>query len=109
MSNEEHEQFRRAILKQRNKADIKRLGLPGMSHRAVAVELRRAVRRMEVRDRILKLWEEQRRAAQQPEEGTDRARQIARKVLDALKSGGEMKARAQHYLGCPQETEFKIR
>ena len=60
MSSEEHEQFRRAILKQRAIDETRRLGLPilrtGMSHNAVAVELRRAVRRLEVRERTLKAW-----------------------------------------------------
>ena len=69
MSFEDHQQFARAVLKERDIDEIRRLGLPvlrpGMSHNAVAVELRRAVRRMEVRQRILKAWDEERQATRQ--------------------------------------------
>lgn len=103
MSSEEHDQFRRAILKQRDIDEIRRLGLPylraGMSHNAAAVELRRAVRRMEVRERTLKAWEEERHAMQPPQPPTiDTIEKAARAVLFALDQGGEQRQRAERFL-----------
>ena len=104
---------RRAILKQREKAEIKRLGLPylepGMSHNAVAVQLKRATRSMEVRQRILNAWEEEKRALQQAPPSTidtvDKAARAERflktkahplvkqKVLELAGATSEFKAR----------------
>ena len=102
MSFEDHEQFRRAVLKQRDIDELRRLGLPvlrpGMSHNAVAVELRRAVRRMEVRERILKAWEEEQQATRQDMDEGDPAEGAARALLAALESGGEQKQRAEQFL-----------
>ena len=102
MSFEEHEQFRRAVLEQREIDEIRRLGLPvlrpGMSHNAAAVELRRAVRRMEVRQRILKAWTEERQATRQGADERDPAEGAARALLAALDSGGEQKQRAEAFL-----------
>ena len=102
MSFEDHEQFRRAVLKQREIDEIRRRGLPvlraGMSHNAVAVELRRAVRRMEVRERVLKAWEEERQAARQDVDDRDPAEGAARALLAALESGGDQKQRAEAFL-----------
>ena len=103
MSFEDHEQFRRAVLKQRDIDEIRRLGLPvlrpGMSHNAAAVELRRAVRRMEVRQRILQAWDEERHATRQSADEGDPAEGAARALIAALESGGEQKQRAE-----PRET-----
>ena len=102
MSFEDHEQFRRAVLKQHDIDEIRRLGLPvlrhGMSHNAVAVELRRAVRRMEVRQRILKAWDEERQATRQDADDRDPAEGAARALIAALESGGDQKQRAEAFL-----------
>ncbi len=101
MSADEHEQFRKAVLKQREIDAIKDAGLPylraGMSHNAVAVELRRARNRAQVRERMLKASEEEKRALQhqQPDDPAERA---ARAVLAALDSGEEQKRRAEAFL-----------
>lgn len=101
MSNAEHEKFRQEVLEQREIEAIECLGLPflkaGMSDRAVSVQLKRAARRAEVRERLLKAWEEEKRAAQQPEP-TDPAEGAARALLAALDSGGEQKQRAEQFL-----------
>ena len=95
--------MRREILKQRKKDEIKRLGLPllvpGMSHNAVAVELRRWRRRTDVRERILKAWEEEKRTMQQePLPTIDTVEKCARAVLLALDQGGEQRERAEQFL-----------
>ena len=97
---EDPEPMHREILEQREKDEIKRLGLPflvpGMSHNAVAVELRRWRRRTEVRERILKAWEEEKRAMQQePPPTIDTVEKAARAVLD---QGGEQRERAERFL-----------
>lgn len=101
--NGSEEQFRKATLKQRDIDEIKRLGLPylraGMSHNAAAVELRRAVKRMEVRQNILKAWDEEKRARQQSQPPTiDTAEKAARAVLHALDQGGDQRERAERFL-----------
>ena len=102
MSFEEHQQFARAVLKQREINEIRRLGLPvlrpGMSHNAAAVELRRAVRRMEVRQRVLKAWEEEQQTTRQGADERDPAEGAARALLAALESGGDQKQRAEAFL-----------
>ena len=99
MSIEEHEKYARQVLKQREIDEIKRLGLPylkaGMSHRAVQVQLKRAQRSAEVRQRILKADAEA--AAQRPEP-TDPAERAARAIFAALDSGGDQKRRAEEFL-----------
>ena len=100
MSFEDYEQFRHAILKQREIEAIRREGLPhlrpGMSHRAAAVELRRAVRRRQVKERVLKAQEEERRAARYSADDTTEA--TVRALLAALEGGGEGKRRAEEFL-----------
>ena len=102
MSYEEHQQFAREVLKEREMDAIRRLGLPvlraGMSHNAVAVELRRAVRRMEVRQRILQAWDEERQALRQGMDDRDPAEGAARALLAAIESGGDQKQRAEAFL-----------
>ena len=104
MSFEDHEQFRRAVLKQRAIDEIRRLGLPvlraGMSHNAVAVELRRAVRRMEVRESILKAeqGERQRPATPPAQPHNDATERTARALLNALDSGGSQQRHAEAFL-----------
>lgn len=97
----EHEKFAREVLKQREIDEIKRLGLPylkaGMSHRAVQVQLKRAQRSAEVRERILKAWDQEKRSRPQPEL-YDPAEKVARAVLAALDSGGDQKRRAEEFL-----------
>ena len=102
-SREDDEQKRRALWQQREKEAIQSLGLPylvpGMSHNAVAVQLKRARRQMEVRDRLLKAWEEEKRALQQaPPPGIHTVEDAARAILNALDQGGEQKERAERFL-----------
>ena len=99
MNSEEAEQKRLAILKQREKSATKRQNLPylvpGMSPRARALEISRAANREKVRQRILKAWEDERRAWQ-PD--IDPAEGAAHALLGALDSGGDQKQRAAQFL-----------
>ena len=91
-------------MKQRAIDETRRLGLPvlraGMSHNAVAVELRRAVRRMEVRDSILKAWQDERQGTATPpaQPHQDAAERAARTLLNALDSGGSQQRHAEAFL-----------
>ena len=89
----------REILKQREKAAIKRQNLPylmpGMSPRARALEIRRAANRERVRQTILKAWEEEKRQRPEP---TDPAEGAAWALLCAMNNGDQQRRGAEEFL-----------
>lgn len=91
--------FNAQILAERAAREWQLTGLPhlvpGMSHRAAQVEIRRARRRAEVRESIARADAEE-RAQQQPP--IDPAEGAARALLAALDSGGEQQQRAERFL-----------